>query len=297
MSENKNLLAWIMLVGLALIWGSSFILIKRGLEIYTAGEVGALRIAAASLFLVPIALKGLKDVEKKHWIFLISVGFFGSLLPAYLFAKAQTQIPSSVAGILNALTPLFTMLMAITFFHQKITIKTALGLIIGFIGTFVLIIASSGGSFEDLNYYGLYVVLATIFYATNLNLIKHKLSGLRSRTITSISLLIVGPMAFLYLIFSSSMLTKTLTVEGAWFPFAAIVILGVVGTALALIIFNQLVKLTSPIFTSSVTYIIPIVAVGWGLYDGEKLFLGHYFGMGLIIGGIYLSRTKQAKKV
>jgi len=293
MSENKNLLAWVMLIGLALIWGSSFILIKRGLDVYTPGEVGALRIASASIFLIPFAIRGLKDVEKKHWIFLISVGFFGSLLPAFLFAKAQTQLPSSVAGILNALTPLFTMLMAVTFFNQKITLKTTLGLVIGFVGTFVLIVASSGGSLTDLNYYGLYVVLATIFYATNLNLIKHKLPELRSRTITSISLLIVGPMAILYLIFSSSLVSKTITVDGAWFPFGAIVILGVVGTALALIIFNQLVKLTSPIFTSSVTYIIPIVAVGWGLYDGEKLFLGHYLGMLLIIGGIYLSRTKS----
>jgi len=296
MSENKNLLSWVMLLGLALIWGSSFILIKRGLDVYGPTEVGALRIASASIFLLPFAIKGLKDVKKHHWPLLLSVGLFGSLLPAFLFAKAQTQLPSSVAGILNALTPLFTMLLGVLFFSQKINLKTVLGLFIGFLGTVLLIVAGSGGSLSDLNYYGLYVVLATVFYGANLNLIKFKIPDLRARTITSISLLIVGPLSILYLLLATGFIEKTNHVEGAWFSFSAVVILGVLGTAIALIIFNQLVKITSPIFTSSVTYVIPIIAVGWGLLDDEKLFIGHYFGMALIILGVYLSRTKKQVK-
>ncbi|MTI22468.1 DMT family transporter [Fulvivirga sp. RKSG066] len=295
MSENKNLLAWVMLIGLALIWGSSFILIKRGLDVYGPGEVGALRIASASIFLLPFAIRGLKDIKKHHWILLVCVGLFGSLLPAFLFAKAQTELPSSVAGILNALTPLFTMLLGVLFFSQKIGLKTVIGLLTGFIGTVFLIVASSGGSMSDLNYYGLYVVLATIFYGANLNLIKYKIPDLRARTITSISLLIVGPAAVSYLLFATDFINTSFTVDGAWLSLAAVVTLGVLGTAIALIIFNQLVKITSPIFTSSVTYIIPIIAVGWGLIDGEQLVLGHYFGMVLIIFGIYLSRTRTPK--
>lgn len=294
MSENKNLLAWTMLIGLALIWGSSFILIKKGLAVYGPGEVGALRIASASIFLIPLALQGLKNVEKRHWKLLLAVGFFGSLLPAFLFAKAQTQLPSSVAGILNALTPLFTMLLGSLFFNQRIKIKTAIGLFVGFLGTALLIVAGSGGKLSDLNYYGLYVVLATIFYGANLNLIKYKIPDLRARTITSISLMLVGPMALIYLFTGTSFIETTQTVEGAWFSFGAVVILGVMGTAIALIIFNQLVKLTSPIFTSSVTYIIPIVAVAWGLLDGENLYPGHYLGMVLVIIGVYLAKNKAA---
>ncbi|MEP2773915.1 MAG: DMT family transporter [Fulvivirga sp.] len=292
MSENKNLLAWVMLIGLALIWGSSFILIKRGLDIYSASEVGALRIASASVFLLPFAIRGLRKVKARHWKLLFFVGLFGSLLPAFLFAKAQTQLPSSVAGILNALTPLFTMLIGILFFSQNINLKTTIGLLVGLAGTIFLIIAGSGGAISDLNYYGLYVILATIFYGANLNLIKYHISDLTARTITSISLLIVGPVSLIYLLLGTNFIDKTINTDGAWFAFSAVVLLGVLGTAIALIIFNQLVKLTSPIFTSSVTYIIPIIAVGWGLLDNEQLFIGHYFGMGLIILGVYLSRNR-----
>ncbi len=281
-----------MLIGLSLIWGSSFILIKRGLDVYSASEVGALRIASASIFLLPFALKGLRKITSKHWKLLFFVGLFGSLLPAFLFAKAQTQLPSSVAGILNALTPLFTMLIGILFFSQRINLKTTVGLLVGLVGTIFLIIAGSGGEVSDLNYYGFYVVLATIFYGANLNLIKYHIADLRARTITSVSLLIVGPVSIIYLFSATDFIQKTNSIDGAWYAFSAVVLLGVLGTAIALIIFNQLVKLTSPIFTSSVTYIIPIIAVGWGLLDNEQLFLGHYFGMGLIILGVYLSRNK-----
>lgn len=293
MKENTNALAWIMLIGLAIIWGSSFILIKRGLDAYSADEVGAIRIAAASIFLLPIALSTIKKVEKQYWFRLLLVGFFGSLIPAFLFAKAQTQIPSSVAGILNALTPLFTLLIGITFFTQKTTKKTIFGLLIGLIGTAVLIVAGSGGSWQSLNFYGLFVVLATIFYGANLNLIKYKIEALSARGITSLSLMLVGPMALVYLFAGTPFIEKTIGHEEVIWPLVAIITLGVLGTAIALIVFNQLVKITTPVFTSSVTYLIPIVAVAWGLFDGEVLYPGHYAGMGLIIVGVYLSRTKS----
>ncbi|QSE98434.1 DMT family transporter [Fulvivirga lutea] len=293
MEKNTNLIAGFLLAILAIIWGSSFILIKRGLDVFDAGEVGAIRIIAASVFLIPFAIQGLKNVEKRHWKLLLAVGFFGSLLPAFLFAKAQTQIASSVAGILNALTPLFTMIIGALFFTQKFTARTILGLIIGFGGTVILILAGPGGSIASLNYYALYVVLATIFYGANLNLIKFKIQDLRARTITSLSLALVGPLAAIYLFGATDFINKVSTVEGALFSLGAIVLLGVMGTAIALILFNQLVKITSPIFTSSVTYLIPIVAVMWGIWDGELLYPGHYIGMVAIILGVYLANRKK----
>ncbi|MBL6449830.1 DMT family transporter [Fulvivirga sp. 29W222] len=295
--NNPNLLAWGLLLILALIWGSSFILIKRGLDIFSAGEVGAIRIVSASLFLLPFGISRLKTVQKKHWIFLFSVGMFGSFLPAFLFAKAQTHIPSSVAGIINALTPLFTMILGALFFTQKITAKTAIGLITGFLGTAALILAGSGGNVSEFNLYGLYVVLATIFYGANLNIIKFKMPDLTAMAITSVSLLIVGPVAITYLFVFTNFANTVQTVDGALFSLGAVVVLGVMGTALALILFNQLVKITSPIFASSVTYLIPIIAVLWGLLDGERLYIGHYLGLVLIILGVYLANRNKKQKI
>lgn len=293
MIKNTNLLAAILLSILALIWGSSFILIKRGLIVFSAGEVGALRIVAASIFLIPIAIRGFREVDKKYWKYLLAVGFFGSLLPSFLFAIAQTEIPSSVAGILNALTPLFTMIIGATFFSQKFNFKTVLGLILGFVGAVILIMAGSGGDISSVNYYALFVVLATIFYGANLNIIKFKMPDLKAKLITSISLCLVGPMAAVYLFLNTDFIHKTMHVEGALFSLGAVVLLGVVGTAIALIIFNHLVKITSPIYTSSVTYIIPIIALIWGIWDGESLFFGHYIGMTAIIVGVYLANRKK----
>lgn len=289
--KNTDFLAWALLFILALIWGSSFILIKKGLLIYSALEVGAIRIVAAYLFLIPMALQSLKKIQRKHWPFLFAVGMFGSFLPAFLFATAQTQIPSSVAGILNALTPLFTMFIGTVLFSQRTNFLVKVGLLLGFFGSGVLMFASGTGGIE-FNSYALFVVLATLFYATNLNLIKFKLADISARAITSLSLFIVGPMALLHLFFNTGFIQKTVYEEGALLALGALSVLGIVGTAIALVLFNQLVKITSPIFTSSVTYIIPIVAVIWGLIDGERLFFWHYLGMTFIIFGVYLVNRK-----
>ena len=224
---------------------------------------------------------------------MLAVGFFGSLLPSFLFATAQTEISSSVAGILNALTPLFTMIIGASFFSQTFNLRTIIGLIIGFMGTIILIMAGSGGDLSSINYYALYVVLATIFYGANLNIIKYKMPDLKAKLITSISLSLVGPVAATYLFLTTDFLFKVNEVDGSLFSLGAVVLLGVLGTAIALILFNHLVKITSPIYTSSVTYIIPIVAVIWGIWDGEQLFLGHYLGMAAIILGVYLANRKK----
>lgn len=166
--------------------------------------------------------------------------------------------------------------------------KTFLGVVLGFVGSAILIFAGSEGGIQ-FNSYGLLVVLATIFYATNLNLIKYKLAELSALTITSLSLSIAGPLALVYLLCFTPFTEKVGVVEGSYFSLLAVVVLGVLGTAIALILFNKLVKITSPIFTSSVTYIIPVVAVVWGLIDGERLYFGHYLGMVFIVLGVYFS--------
>ena len=233
---------------LALIWGSSFILIKRGLLVYDPGEVAGIRILAASIFLLPWALANLKKVNKWNLKYLFFIGMAGSFIPAFLFAKAQTKIDSSLAGVLNAITPFFVLMIGAIFFGQLIYRRQSLGLAIGFLGTVVLVMAGWEG-LVDINLYGLFVVLATFFYGINVNIIKFKLVGLRALTITSISLLIVLPFAAVYLLGFTDFVYKLNNAEGALFSFGVVVLLGVMGTAIALVLFNKLVQITTPIFT------------------------------------------------
>lgn len=291
MTTSASARAWILLLILAVIWGSSFILIKNGLRGLTAGEVGALRILSAAIFLLPLSLRNIRKASRNQYVLLFTVGMFGSLLPAFLFAAAQTRLPSSVAGILNALTPLFTMLIGVIFFTQRLSLRTLAGLLIGLGGTAYLILAGSDSGLEGINYHALLVVLATIFYGANLNIIKYKIPDLTARAITSISLLFVGPIAAVYL-FTLTDFTAHLNESNLW-PILSVIILGVLGTAVALILFNELVKITTPVFTSSVTYLIPVVAVFWGLADDESLMPYHLIGMGLIIAGVYLINRKR----
>ena len=294
MHDKPNLRAWLLLVLLSLIWGSSFILIKKSLVVLTPLEIGSLRMLSASLVLLPIALSRLKHVSLIQIKYMIPVGLSGSFIPAFLFAIAQTHLASSITGIFNALTPLFTVLVGVTLFAQKEKAKVFIGVFIGLIGAIILIASTSGSDLNQFNYYALFVVLATILYAINSNLIKFKLHGLKAVTITSISMLIVGPFSMLILVFFTDYFQK-FGVEGIGLATFYMSLLGIIGTAVALIIFNKLVQLTSPLFTSSVTYLIPIVAITWGVLDGETIVLSHLIGMLFILIGISISnRQKKA---
>jgi drug/metabolite transporter (DMT)-like permease len=292
-TDASPFLVWGLLISLSLIWGSSFILIKRGLEVFSAGQVGALRIFTAALVLVPLALPKLKTLNKHQWKWLFISGMIGSFGPAFLFAIAQTQLASGITGVLNALTPLFALLVGVLFFGGQLKKKDILGITLGFSGTVLLIIAGSGGDLGNLNYYALFVIAATLCYGFNLNILKHQFSVLTPKLITSISLLLISPIATTYLFGFTDFLDVMANEEGAYLSLTYISILGVVGTAFALIIFNRLVQLTSPVFTSFGTYIIPIVAIVWGLIDGEILVLWHYIGIGLIIVGVAFSNRKK----
>ncbi len=292
MSNSRSLFSWGLLILLALIWGSSFILIKKGLIHLTAFEVGAIRIIAAALFLSPIAIRKMRKMPKSKITLLFIIGLVGSFVPAFLFAVAQTHLESAITGVINALTPLFVILMGFLFFSQRFTVRILVGLLLGFVGTAILIMSGQNLSFGSFNGYALYVVLATMMYGVNLNVIKYYLKEIDSMAITSISLLMVAPMAIIILFGFTDFTIKISSTE-TWGAVGYIVVLGVVGTALALILFNHLVKITDPVFTSSVTYIIPIVAVVWGLIDGEQLYLLHYLGIVTILVGVWYTNRKE----
>ena len=289
---NNNARALTLLILLALIWGTSFILMKRGLLVFSAGEVGSIRVAAASLFLLPVAIMKLKDLRARHYPMLFASGLMGIFFPAFLFAMAQTRLESSVTGILNSLTPICTLLIGALFFQQNFRRQSIIGIVIGLAGTVILIMANSGGTITGVNGFALLVILACIFYAANVNYIKFKITDLRALTITSVSLMLIGPLAIVYLFGFTEFTYKLETSDGAWTAFGFVLLLGFMSTSVATLLFNSLVKITSPLYTSSVTYLIPVVAVLWGLSDNEHLFPGHFAGMAAIIAGVYLANRK-----
>lgn len=272
---------------LALIWGTSFILIKKGLVVYAPNEVGALRMVIACAALLPSAIRNVRKVEPHRWKFLLGSGMLGNFLPAFLFAIAETRVASGLAGVLNSLTALFTLLVGAALFGQSITWMRMLGIVIGIAGTAILIFTGNGNAELDNMYYGLYIVLATIFYGISANLIKFRLQGMKAIAVSSLALLTVGPVALVYLL-TTDFLYKLQHVPGAWEALLYIAILAVFSTAIALILFNKLIQISTTLFASSTTYLIPIVALMWGVLDGETIHLWHYLGMVVILLGVFI---------
>lgn len=290
-NDTPPLKAWLLLGLLALIWGSSFLLIKKGLLGFAPDQLAAIRIASAGFVLLPFILKRFKTVQRHHWLKLICVGLVGSFIPAFLFAFAQTELPSGVTGVLNTFTPLATLIIGVALFRQSALLQQWLGVIIGLVGTLLLVTASANGDFE-FNRYGLLIIVATICYGLNLNLIKHHIPDLGALTITGVSLFLVAPAALLYLLIATPFASQV-NDPTVWFPLGAILILGIVGTAMALVIFNTVVKLTDTTFTSSVTYLIPIVALILGILDGEPFFLQQGIGLAAILTGVWIANKRK----
>jgi len=292
MFSQKKYLAVFLLITLSLIWGTSFILIKQGLKVFSPDVVGALRVTAASLFLLPLALPRLRELKQGDHFKLLVSGLMGIFFPAFLFAWAQTRLNSSLAGILNTLSPLWTMIIGAMFFTQRFRGYAILGMIISFTGTILLALSRSGGSITGFNIYALLIVAACALYGANLNWIKFKIYDLGSLTITSVSLLFIGPFAAVYLFGFSDFVDTMTNKSGAWQAFGFITLLALMSTAIANLMFVKLLKISTPLFASSVTYIMPIVAVMWGVIDGESLLVGHFIGMASILGGVYLANKK-----
>jgi len=264
---------------------------KRGLEVYSYTQVAALRLFIAFLSLFPFVFLAFKKVAKQHWFPIIITAFLGNGIPAFLFTKAQTNLDSSFVGILNSLTPLFTLLLGIYFFKSRPTKINILGIIIGLSGAFIISI-STFGSVITINFYTLLVVLATFFYAISVNVIRKYLADLDAISISALAFLFVGPASGIY-VFSSNFI-PLLNTDGGIRALLYIAILAVIGTSLAVVIFNKLIKDSSAIFASSVTYLIPIVAIFWGVLDGENILFSHIFGAVIILCGVYLVNKKRA---
>ena len=283
---------WVLLMVIALTWGSSFILIKKSLLAFTPYQIGAFRVGISGLLLGYLGIPAIRRMNKKTLFWVAATGFFGNFLPMFLFPMAQTRVSSSLAGILDSLVPLFVLVFGFLIFGIKSKSIQVLGAIIGFFGAAILMFFSETSS-EDSNLgYALLVVLATACYALAALIIKERLYHIRSKDLSGAVFTIWMIPSFLILLFSGffkNFEATSQTLESLGY----LSILTVLGTAIAIILYYKLIQNTTPVFASSVTYLLPLVAVVWGLLDGESFSIWYVLGGFLILWGIYLIREKR----
>ncbi|UXP33497.1 DMT family transporter [Reichenbachiella agarivorans] len=290
--RNKNTLPWVLLGLISLIWGSSFILIKKGLLVFNAPELGTLRIFMASLVLLPFGIQAIKRIPRGKIPYIFIVGFVGSYIPAMLFAYAQTRVGSAITGVINSFTPIFVSLFGALFFNLRMTRMSAFGIIIGFLGCIFIMLGGAHFDISGINLYGFFILAATIMYGINANIIKSFLPEIKALDITAVSFSLIFPICATYLFLGTAFTDKISSEPDFLMGFGYIAILGIIGTALAMFIFNNLVKMASPVFAASCTYIIPLVAIIWGLLDGETLNIYQYSGVVIVLVGVYLANRK-----
>ncbi len=296
---NKKAISWIILIALSLVWGSSFILMKQGLKAFSSDEVAGLRITIASAFMLPFLIRHYKIDLKKNLKGLLLMGVFGNLIPAFLFTKAETQISSSLTGMLNALTPMFTIMIGMIAFNHKISKNQIIGVLVGFLGAIALVALGDNKDNDQTKniMYSLLVAAATLCYAISVNGIKAYLGHVNSLTATVWSFTLIGPVAAIYLFGFTDVINHASQHPEGLKSLGYITILAVFGSALSVVIFNVLIKLSGSVFASSCTYLIPIVAIGWGLFDDEAINLFQVLAVIVIIAGIWMiNSTKKTKE-
>lgn len=289
MDNKKN--RWFYLIILALVWGSSFILMKKALIGFTPLQVGALRILIAALALLSIGYNTLKDINKTQWWYIFLSALLGTLFPAFLFAFAVEKIDSSVTSILNSLTPLYTLIVGALIYGFTFKKSQLFGVLVGMVGTVILIIKGNDLNPNQDYTYAILPIISSIGYAFNVNIIKKHLSALSPLAITTGNFVLIIIPTLGILIYSGFFTTFKLNTVGTS-SLIYVSILAVLGTAYAKTLFNKLVHMTSPVFSASVTYLIPIVAVFWGMLDGEKLGFIQLIAGIIILFGVYLASKK-----
>lgn len=282
---------WLLFAGLSIIWGSSFHLMKIGLESFSAYQVAALRMSSAAIVLLPFFIRSLRAIPKQKYGLVIWSGMLGNFFPSFLFCLAETRIDGALAGILNALTPLFTLLVGVVFFQATVSGWKWLGVLIGFLGLCLLFLSKG---IPDLSYvsYASLVLIATICYGLNVNLVSRHLQGIDSLHIASAalgfllvpSLLVLGATGFFSISFQQS---------SQWYSLGASSILGIFGTAIASILFYMLVKRAGIVFAAMVTYGIPFVALIWGVWAGEQVGWVQVGCLGIILLGVYITSKSK----
>jgi drug/metabolite transporter (DMT)-like permease len=292
---QNSTLKWVYLVVLSIIWGSSFILIKKGLVGLTPVQLGSVRIVFTAFFLLIVGWKSLKTIEKATWKWIVISGILGTGIPVYLFAYAETEIDSAIAAILNSGVPLLTLILGLLVFGASFIKRQLLGILLGLAGAMALILVGAQVNPDQNYWYALLVILATLLYAINVNIIKTYLQEVSAIAIATGNFIFIVIPAAILLASTGFFKAEVLYDTQVQVSLGYILILAVIGTAAAKVMFNKLVQISNPVFASSVTYMMPIISVMWGILDGEKFTSLQLVASLLIISGVYLANAKRKK--
>lgn len=271
----------------AFIWGSSFMLMKKGLLHLTAVQLACLRIFSACLVLFPFAVREFRLVEKNQWKYIFLVGFFGSGFPAFLFAYTQQFISSSTAGVLNSTTPLFTVLFGSLLFNTKSSNLRVLGIGLGFVGAVILILFGNKTSFH-INLVAFLILIATACYGINTNIVKKYLLSVKPTVLNAFAFSFNAFWAlWIFFLFTDYQPVFT-HMDTNWFSLLCVFVLGALGSAYCNVLFFGLVQRTNPFFASTTTYLMPLFSSFWGFIDGEAIGVYYFIGMAFILVGVWL---------
>lgn len=290
MSDNSK--KWFYLAILSLIWGSSFILIKKGLVGLTSFQVASLRIIFAATVIFLYSYNSLKKIPRESWKWILITAYTGTFFPVYLISYGQTEIESGLASIITTVTPINTLIIGIIFFSLTFSIKQLLGLFIGLVGAVLLLYEASETNLNSNIYFSFFIYLTTVGYAASVNLIKKYLTNIPPEAVTAGIFLSISPPAIIVLYFSDFTdlnFQDPLILKSIFF----VLVLGVFGSAIAQTLFNKFVKIASPIFASAVTYTMPVVAIFWALIDGETLSIMQFFATSIILVGVFLVNKRK----
>jgi len=288
---NNKQLRWFYLLLLSIIWGSSFILMKKALISLTPVQVGALRMIFTAIILIVIGFKKIPLIKKDDWYYIILTALLGTFFPVFLFAYAIQNIDSSITSILNSITPLNTLIVGSLFYGFTFLRSQLLGITIGLVGSVILILKGAEVN-PDQNYiYASFIIIASAGYSFNINILKKYLNNLDALAITTGNFIILIIPAFIVLLFTDFF--HVVTIKNSETSLYYLILLAIFGTAMAKTLFNKLVQISSPIFSSSVTYLIPVVAIFWGVLDGEKIHFSQLLSGAVILFGIYLTNKSK----
>jgi len=285
----------IVFAALCVIWGSSFILMKEGIKHLTPYQVATIRILSAGLVLLPVAIRLWKNIPPNKLGYVFLSGVLGSFIPAYLFCIAETKIDSSLAGFLNSLTPVFTIFTGLLFFGQVFQLHKLIGVLIAISGMLVMLFAKGSINMQYLSY-SCFALIATILYGLNINLVGRHLHEVGSLAVVAVSfaMLLVPCLIILWL---TGYFSLPLTQTGVLFSSGASSVLGIMGTAVATILFYILIKRSGGLFASMVTYGIPFIALSWGVLAGETINGWQILGLVIILAGVYVTTRWKKNEV
>lgn len=292
-NTTRPALAWGLLLILSLIWGSSFILMLFGLKVFPPLQLALIRMAVAAVCLSPLVFLYIRKVSWRDVGILFAIGMAGNAVPAYLFAEAETQLPSAIVGVLNSMSPIFTLLLGWMFFKLRFPLVNGAGVLLGFVGATILALSGGVDAQQTTKLsYTLLVVGATVCYGISTNLIKYYFTGRNPIMIATLALSLVGWPSLIYLLAFTDFSQRFDSQPGAMEAFGYIALLGAVGTAFGVALFNKLLQISSIIFATSVTYTIPLVALLWGVFLKEELTPWHGVGFAVILLGVWLANRK-----